>query len=100
MALQKIGPEKQILPKQNNPFAHLHHIYFMRLIGPVTVFDESANVWETIVFVWDLMSNNFRKTAVLKKIYELQTKAIPTAKDFTGKFLGSLLCLIFSRRLL
>ena len=33
---QQIRPGKQILPKQNNPVAHLHHLYFIRLIHSLT----------------------------------------------------------------
>ena len=33
MALDYGRPGKQILPKQNNPIAHLYHHYLIRLIG-------------------------------------------------------------------
>ena len=34
LGLQQIRRGKQILPKQYNLFSHLHHLYFIRLIGP------------------------------------------------------------------
>ena len=71
----------------------------------VTVFDAiltSRQTREKLQCLYEnLTSNNFRKTAVLKKnIWIVNSIISYTAKDFTDKFSGQLLCLNFSRRLL
>ena len=47
---QQIRPGKQILPKQNNPVAHLHYLYFITLNSTEIKFCYKGRLEDTIVF--------------------------------------------------
>ena len=57
---QYIRPGKQILPKQNNPVAHLHHLYFIRLIHSLSNHSVGATMDN-----WTAPKYNFMKHTIV-----------------------------------
>ena len=73
---QWIRPGKQILPKQNNPVAHLHHLYFIRLIHSFS----NHSVGETMDY-WTAPKYNFlQHTIIVLSGSQKFTRCIPLSK--------------------
>ena len=72
---QYIRPGKQILPKQNNPVANLHHLYFKRLIHSLS----NYSVGETMDN-WTAPKYNFMPQTIVLSGSQKFTWCIPLSK--------------------
>ena len=68
-------PGKQILPKQNNLVAHLHHLYFIRLIHCLS----NHSVGEA-VDNWSAPKYNFMQHTIVLSGSQKFTRCIPLSK--------------------
>ena len=66
---------KQILPEQNNPVAHLHHLYFISLIHSLS----NHFVGETMDN-WTAPKYNFMQHTILLSGSQKFTRCIPLSK--------------------